>query len=120
MANTSFSAGRDISAGNMVGGNMINSANEAVQKMDGSRGVERETLVEILRILQSTPLHAADKEEAAEAVRAAASDGNPENKASLLGTLKKLIALPAAVGAVDKVQSVIDAVSQWSSSSGSC
>jgi hypothetical protein len=50
---TNFNAGRDITGQNLVGGDMIGSANAAIQSMPSSQTVEQTALTELVRFLET-------------------------------------------------------------------
>jgi hypothetical protein len=113
--NTTFRAGRDIVGQNLVGGDMIGSATQAVQHMVKSREQEQAILTDILRFLDSAKwVTEVDKEEATKVIESIANDGTLASKTGLLEVLKKIGAGATAIaGATDQVDRFIHTVSQW-------
>lgn len=111
---TNFNAGRDINGQNLVGGNMVNSANGAVQGMPNSREAERAVLADILSFVQSMNLDRGKQGEIIDAVEVVAKEESKEAKQGLLSVLKKFSdGGELALGAADKIGKFIDVVGGW-------
>jgi hypothetical protein len=112
MTNTNFSAGRDMTAQNMVGGNMIASANAAVQDMNSSREPDQAILTEILRLVGQSSVAPEHQEAAAKAVQEVATDGSPQAKGRLVKALQSALAGGGvALDVADKIRSLWEAIS---------
>jgi hypothetical protein len=105
---TTFSAGRDISGQNLVGGDMINSANAAVQAVPDQRAHEREVLQRVLEVLGTNQsVKEGDRAAVIQAVQDAAVRPSAAAKGKLLEILGSIAssssAAASAIGGVDKL-----------------
>jgi hypothetical protein len=106
--------GGDVQAQNIVAGDMINSANHAVQKMTAQQAADRKMLSAVLEFVRSAALTTAQRDAVSEAVTAAAEKPDAENKNRLLGVLKGLIGGAATVATIGGgYAEVIDLISRW-------
>ena len=110
MAGPNFSAGRDINVQNLAVGDMINSANAAVQSIKGTEGAE--VLERVLEFARSTSeLREDDRRRIAEGAKAVAIAKSPENLNSLLAILKHVGEFGSlGNAALDQVQHLITSV----------
>jgi hypothetical protein len=110
--NNGFVAGGDQNAQNMVAGDMIGSANGAVQTLANDKSNQKEVLETILRVLSENK---GFKDGASDAVATAvadiAKDPSPKNKMTLFGTLKALVSgVSLAASLVEDVDKLADTV----------
>lgn len=107
MNGSTFNAGRDINANNLVGGDMIASANNAVQNMDQRDSNARELLLQVMEMLRETHGAETAKTEVARAAEAMAKAPSEKTKKGLIAKIteygKNAAALGAAVGGIDKL-----------------
>lgn len=96
---SNFNAGRDINAQAIAGGDMIDSANAAVQHLERSDEATAKVLKEVLAFLEGSK-DVPGNAEAAEAVKAVAADPSEANKKSLLERLKGYVSNAAAAGTI--------------------
>jgi hypothetical protein len=115
MNQSNFTAGRDISAQNIVGGDMIGSANSAIQNMSPSREADQALLQQIMKLLPgATGLTEPEKKSVAHAVTAIAQDKNSSEKSTLIGLLKKMREGAGAVaGTAGQLDGLIHTISGW-------
>lgn len=113
--NTNFNAGRDIVGQNLVGGDMIASANRAVQHMEQERQDQQTVLRDLLQFLQNDKsINEHQRNEAIKAIEAVAATNTATAKRGLVDTLKMICAgTTAVVGTVDQVQHFIETISKW-------
>ncbi len=108
---TTFNVGRDLNAQNLAGGDMIGSANAAVQHLERSDEGTAQALKQVLAMLERAK-EAPDSSAVAEAVKQVAEAPTAENKKSLLERVKGWVAGAAAAGTiVTDADKVIQAVS---------
>lgn len=113
MGNTIKARG-DINAQNVVGGDMIASANAAVQSISTTKTNDREVLEAVIAFVTKHPLDAQSKELVLKTVEQAAKDPSPENKSGVLKALKSVGGAVATVGAAaGGYAELIDLVSGW-------
>jgi hypothetical protein len=106
--------GGNVQAQNIVVGDMVGSANQAVQKMTAQQATDREVLSAVMKFVESTALSAVQRDAISKAVTAAAEKPDVENKSRLLGALKGLIGGAATVATIGGgYAEVIDVVSKW-------
>jgi hypothetical protein len=102
-----FNAGRDIKANNIVAGDMINSANAAIQRMDRDGADWQDFLIKVMEMLRQSQGTEDQKAEVAKAVKEMAEDPNEETKkgivARLAGYAKKAALVGTAIADVDKL-----------------
>lgn len=115
MNQSNISAGRDINAQNIVGGDMIASANSAVQHMSSSREADRILLEQIMKLVPgATKLTVSEKKAVAHAVTEIAKDKNSPEKSNLIGLLKKMREGSGAVaGTAGQIDGLIHTISGW-------
>lgn len=105
-----ISAGGDINANNLVAGNMIASANNAVQSIKNDAETH-EALTQVLQYLKDTQGSEAEKTEVAQAVEAIAKNPNQNTKANLLAKLgtygQRALAIGAAAANFDKIVELV-------------
>jgi hypothetical protein len=110
--NNGFVSGGDQNAQNMVAGDMIASANGAVQNFTNKKAGQKELLEGILTLLKENkgfPEGAPDA--VAGAVAEIAKDPTPKNKMTLFGALKALTSgAGLAAGLIENIDSLADAV----------
>ena len=94
-----INAGRDINAQAVAGGNIIGSANAAIQKLERTDAVTAKALKEVLAILEISK-NSPGNAEIAEAVKAVAGAPTTANKKSLLERLKGYTTAAAAAGTI--------------------
>ncbi len=110
MNKVEFSAGRDINSQNMVAGDMINSANAAVQNLAKTDGITGKVLADVLAMLSQTEFQEG-KEEVAAAVKELARAPSEAAKKTLIDRVKSFgVAAAAAGGAIGGIDKLIDAV----------
>ena len=110
--NNGFVAGGDQNAQNMVAGDMIASANEAVQTLTNEKSNQKEVLEAILKVLtENKGFKDGASEAVATAVADIAKDPSPKNKMTLFGTLKALVSgASVATSLVEHVDKLADTV----------
>jgi len=110
--NSGFLAGGDQNAQNMVVGDMIRSANGAVQNLSNERQGQKELLEAILSVLKgNTGFREGSADAVAGAVSEVAKDPTQKNKMSLFGALKGLVSgAGLAADLVKHVDKLADAV----------
>lgn len=111
---TSFSAGGDIKGQVLSGGDVISSANHAVQGLDNSRMNDQKVLSEVIAFLDKIRPDQPARSNVAEAVKIVASDPKKENKVNLLTVLKgvgrgALLALEHA----SELEHIVERVGDW-------
>lgn len=113
--NTSFNAGGDIVGQNLVGGNMINSANAAIQNMPITRSEEKEVLNQLLALLQKdTKIKDSDRQEAVQAIERVAKENSKGSKKSLLEILYRLMGSGALLAeTVHFAEKIAPTVQAW-------
>lgn len=114
MAESNIVAGGNIVAQNIVGGNMLNSANDAVQSIGPDRQQDRAVLEQVLDFLKSKPLPPGQQSEIETAVQAAAQESGSSSRRRLLDVLQSTaktaaLAGPAAAG----LAKLVEVVHQW-------
>lgn len=112
---TTFNAGRDIIAQNLVGGDMINSANAAVQRIDASRDAERKTLTELLQFLeQADGIAIDDKKQLITAIQSAADSNSKGATQDLLTTIQRIASTAGLVtGVATKLHDFAHVIASW-------
>lgn len=110
--NNGFASGGKQSAQNMVAGNMIGSANGAVQSLSNERQADKELLQAILAVLRENKGFKDGAADAvADAVKEVAKEPSPKNKRSLFGALKALVSgADLAAELVEHVDKLADTV----------
>lgn len=105
-------AGGDMTAQTIAGGNMINSANAAVQTLSQERAAQKELLESILSVLkEGAGFPEGGSEAVAAAVEEIAKDPSPKNKMGLFGALKALASgAGMATSLVENIGGLADAV----------
>ena len=112
--NTTFSAGGDINGQILAGGDVLGSANAAVQHIDQRRENDQRVLSEVLSLVKNLKLDAAQSSAVAAAVEKVAADPKKENKLDLLGLIRGLgKGAMAAIENAPAIESVVDTVSEW-------
>jgi len=94
---TTFSAGGDINGQILAGGDVVNSANAAVQNLDQSRSADQKVLSEVLSWLAKAQLPEAERDAVAKAVQSVTDDPKKDNKINLLNIIQNI---SKGVGAV--------------------
>ena len=113
MGNTIKARG-DINAQNVVGGDMIGSANAAVQSISTTRGSDREVLEAVISFITGSSLDARSKDLVLKTVEQAAKDPSPANKSGVLQALKSLGGSVATIGAAaGGYAEVVSLVTGW-------
>lgn len=101
-----FNIGGDLNAQNLVTGNMIGSANAAVQQMNRTHESAHQLLSEVLVMLQQSRIEDG-KLEVAQAVKKLADNPSTDNKDGLINMLKsygeKAAALGTSLSSLDKL-----------------
>lgn len=112
MGNT-FKAGGNINAQNLAGGDMIGSANAAVQHLEQSDAATAQVLMQVLAMVQSAKTVPGGSE-VADAVKRVAEAPTVENKKSLLERVKGFATAAAAAGSIlthgDKVLAAVQSL----------
>jgi hypothetical protein len=110
----SLSIGGNVQAQNIVVGDMIGSANEAVQNMTAQQAADREVLAAVMKFVETATLDAGQREVISSAVAAAAQKPDAQNKGRLLGILKGLVSGAATVATIGGgYAEIIGLVSKW-------
>lgn len=81
----------NLSAQNLVAGDMINSAHGAIQKMDASHSPDKEILQAVLEFVRSREIPGDKAREITTIIEAAAAEPSKSNKERLLGAMKGLV-----------------------------
>ena len=115
MNQSNISAGRDMNAHNIVGGDMVVTANSAIQQMPSSRQADQALLDQIIKLLpSSTAISIEEKKLVAAAVSAIAKDKSSPEKTNLIGLSKKMREGAGAVaGTAGQLDALIHTVSGW-------
>jgi hypothetical protein len=109
-----FNVGRDLNAQNVVGGDMIASANAAVQRLSADRKNDREILEAVMAFVNGASIGSEMKAEIGRTVELAANDPTPENKNSVMKALKSAGSAIGTVGAAaGGYAEIINLVSGW-------
>ncbi|WP_128937037.1 hypothetical protein [Bradyrhizobium zhanjiangense] len=110
----SLSIGGNVQAQNIVAGDMISSANAAVQNMTAQQAADREVLSAILQFVEKATISQEQRQAISSAVVAAAQQPNPENKGRLLSVLKGLVGGAATVATIGGgYAEIIELVAKW-------
>lgn len=112
---TNFNAGGNIQGQNLVGGDMIGSANQAVQTMSNVRRDEQAALANMLDFAKTSAEISHDqKARIAGAVEAVAKDDSKSSKGALLDSLKWVAGGVAAMSsAATQIDKFVEIVSKW-------
>lgn len=110
VAGAKFSAGRDIKAANLVGGDVIGSALSSVQNIAPERTQDREFLTAVLDFLKSSAVPDSHRATVTAAVEDVAKDPTPEKKSGLVSALK---GIAETIGAVAGLTSLIELAQDW-------
>jgi hypothetical protein len=109
-----FNVGGNIQARNVVAGDMISSANAAVQNIAIERAEDREVLTAVLKFLEKAQITSDQRETVGRAVALAAEKPSQESKGGVLKALKALGAGAATLATVGGgYAEIIDLVSKW-------
>ncbi len=111
---TTFTAGRDMTGQVMAGGDVVGSANSAVQNLDQSRSADQKILSDVLALIAQLNLQGDEASSVAEAVKVVAEDPKPENKGKLLSVVKALgKGTIYAVTHAPAIAEAVSAISDW-------
>ncbi|RYG99134.1 MAG: hypothetical protein EON58_04975 [Alphaproteobacteria bacterium] len=114
MNDSSIHAGGDVNAQILNSGTMIESANNAVQRIEGSHLADKEILESILKWLQDSKIAEAEKAEVAAAVEATAKEPSEANKKNLFVRLQDIATgIGKFGGAIGGLAAIIKAAQAW-------
>jgi len=109
-----LSVGRDFSAQTVALGDMIKSANSAVQKIAAERVEDQEVLNKVLAYLEAAEVSAEAKAEAFSAVAAAAEEPSKSNKTRLLDAFRAIGKGISNVGNIGGgYASILELITSW-------
>jgi len=111
---TTFQAGGNLTGANLVGGDMLNSANHAITTMNSS-GVEKEILSSLVELLRSSDIpQGKEKHDTIEAIENTAKNPSADNKHTLLARLKALGGVVSTTSSLSaRISEIISTVSTW-------
>ncbi|MCA0338869.1 MAG: hypothetical protein LCH99_03970 [Proteobacteria bacterium] len=109
-----FNVGGNLSVQNLVTGDMIDSANGAVQNMNNASANDKEVLEAVLNFVRANNVPGEDGKEIVTVVEATAKDPSKENKQRLLGLVKGLAEGTKLAGvAVTEAAKIATVVADW-------
>lgn len=104
----SVSIGGSVNAQNLVvGGDMVESAHNAVQSINNIRSSDKEVLDSVLEFLRGLDANNPEVKDAYQAVKSAADSPTAENKKGLLAALSTLATVASAGGGVAEIISLV-------------
>jgi hypothetical protein len=104
----------NVQAQNIVAGDMVGSANQAVQNMTAQQASDREVLLAVMKFIERAALDAGQRDAISAAVAVAAQKPDTENRGRLLGILKGLVGGAATTATIGGgYAEIIDLVSKW-------
>ncbi|GJD88547.1 hypothetical protein BHAOGJBA_2067 [Methylobacterium hispanicum] len=108
---TNINISGGVSAQNFVTGDMIGSANGAVQNLQANRSTDKEILSEIVSFLNSSKISDAAKQELAQKVKLVAEEPSDDNKQGLISTVKRIADAASITGtAIEGIDKIMDLV----------
>ena len=111
---TTFTAGGDIAGQILAGGDVMNSANAAVQNVDQSRANDKAVLEKVLALVAKLKIGDEYKNAVSEAVKKAAAEPTKENKSRVLDIIKSVgKGAMNLIDHADEIEHLADELSDW-------